>query len=178
MGTSAGAGNFRNNDATAIDANSWQRLDEVPMTSNADYVRQQTNSATSYVELGLQDMTATCSEVSAVLAYHAAGTAADIGKTSIFDGPTESVVFRGDMSQTALQYLERSSRAGGGHLEPGCPERPRRAAGVLNGLGPEPVLGLDHARGRGPLTSSSDILGAQTGTAAAQWRRLAFWPVE
>ena len=50
-------------------------------------------------------MTVTCiREVSAVLAYHAAGTSADNGKTSIFDGPTETVVFSGDMSQTALQY--------------------------------------------------------------------------
>ena len=60
MGTSLGAGNFRNNDGTAIDANSWQRLDEVPMTSTADYIRQQANSGTSYVEFGLQDVTETC----------------------------------------------------------------------------------------------------------------------
>jgi chitodextrinase len=105
MGTSVGVGNFRNNDGTAIDANSWQRLDEVPMTSTADYVRQQANSGTSFVELGLQNTAETCiRQVSAVLAYHAAGTAADLGKTSIFDGPTETVVFSGDMSQTALQY--------------------------------------------------------------------------
>ena len=36
-----------NNDGTAIDANSWQRLDEVPMTSTTDYVRQQANSGTA-----------------------------------------------------------------------------------------------------------------------------------
>jgi hypothetical protein len=105
MGTSVGGDNFRNNDGTAIDANSWQRLDDVPMTSSADYVRQQANSGTSYVEFGLQDTLETCiRSISAVLAYHAAGTAADNGKASIFDGTTESVVFSGDMSQTALQY--------------------------------------------------------------------------
>ena len=105
MGTALGAGNFRNNDGTAIDGNSWQRLDDVPMTSTADYVRQQANSGTSYVELGLQDTPETCIyEVSVVLAYHAAGSAADNGKTSIFDGATETVVFSGDMSQTGLQY--------------------------------------------------------------------------
>lgn len=105
IGTSIGAGNFQNNDGTAIDANSWQRLDDAPMSSSADYVRQQAASGTSYVELGLQDTPETCiREVSAVLAYHAAGTAADNGKTSIFDGATETVVFSGDMSQTALQY--------------------------------------------------------------------------
>ncbi len=105
MGTSSGAGNFRNDGGTAIDSNSWQRLDDVPMTSTADYVRQQANSGTSYVEFGLQDTPETCvREVSVVLAYHAAGNAADNGKTSIFEGATETGVFTGDMSQTALQY--------------------------------------------------------------------------
>jgi hypothetical protein len=105
MGTSVGVGNFRNNDGTAIDANSWQRLDEVPMTSTADYVRQQANGGTSYVEFGLQNTSEMCiPEVSVLLAYHAAGSAADTGKTSILDGTTETVGFSGDMSQTALQY--------------------------------------------------------------------------
>ena len=105
MGTSSGAGNFRNNDGTAINSNSWQRLDDVPMTSTADYVRQQANSGTSYLEFGLQDTPETCIyEVSVVLAYHAAANSADNGKTSIFDGATETVVFSGDMSQTGLQY--------------------------------------------------------------------------
>ena len=105
MGTSSGAGNFRNNDGTAIDANSWQRLDDVPMTSTVDYVRQQVNSGTSYVEFGLQNTAETCiRDVSMVLAYHAAATSADNGKTSAFAGATETVVFSGDMSQTGLQY--------------------------------------------------------------------------
>ena len=68
-------------------------------------VRQQANNAGSYVEFGLQATTETCiRDVSAVLAYHAAATAADNGKTSIFDGASETVVFGGDMSQTGLQY--------------------------------------------------------------------------
>jgi hypothetical protein len=105
MGTSVGAANFRNNDGTAVDASTWQRVDEVPMTSTADYVRQQANSGSSYVEFGLQNTSEMCiPEVSVLLAYHAAGTAADVGKTSILDGTTETVVFSGDMSQTALQY--------------------------------------------------------------------------
>ncbi len=75
MGTSSGAANFRNHDGTVIDANSWQRLDDVPMTSTADYVRQQANSGTSYLEVGLQNTAETCiRDVSMVLAYHAAGT--------------------------------------------------------------------------------------------------------
>ena len=105
MGTSSGAGSFRNNDGTAINSSSWQRLDDAPMTSTADYVRQQANSGSSYVELGLQDTPETCiREVSVVLAYHAAANTADNGKTSIFEGATETGVFTGDMSQTGLQY--------------------------------------------------------------------------
>jgi hypothetical protein len=105
MGTASGAGNFRNNDGTTIDANSWQRLDEAPMTSSADYVRQQANSGTSFLVFGLEDTAVTCiRDISAVLAYHAAANAADNGKASVFDGATETVVFNGDMSQTALQY--------------------------------------------------------------------------
>jgi hypothetical protein len=104
-GTSAGAGNFRNDDGTAIDSNSWQRLDDVPMTSTADYVRQQANSGSSYVEFGFQDTPETCiREISVVLAYHAAGSAANNGRTSIFEGLTEALLFSGDMSQTGLQY--------------------------------------------------------------------------
>ena len=105
MGTSSGATNFRNNDGTAIDATSWQRLDEPTMTSTADYVRQQANSATSVLEFGFQDTAEICiRDVSAVLSYHAAGNSADNGKTSVFDGAAESVLFSGDMSQAALQY--------------------------------------------------------------------------
>ncbi|HTH05963.1 MAG TPA: hypothetical protein VL916_08835, partial [Ilumatobacteraceae bacterium] len=105
MGTSNGATDFRNDDGTAIDAGSWQRLDEPTMTSTADYVRQQANSATGFLEFGFQDTTETCiRDVSAVLAYHAAGTASDNGKTSIVDGTAESVLFSGDMSDVALRY--------------------------------------------------------------------------
>jgi hypothetical protein len=74
-------------------------------TSTADYVRKQANNGSSYVEFGLQDTAETCiREVSVVFAYHAAGSAADNGKTSIFEGATETGVFTGDMSQTTLQY--------------------------------------------------------------------------
>jgi hypothetical protein len=104
-GTHSGAANFRNDDGSAINATSWQRLDDVPMTSTADYVRQQANSGTSYVELGFGDTGETCiRELSAVLAYHAATNAANNGKASVFDGTAESVVHSGDMSSTAIQY--------------------------------------------------------------------------
>ena len=105
VGTHATPGSFRNNDGTAINATSWQRLDEVPMTSIADYVRQQTANAGHYLEFTLANTGETCiREISAVLAYHSATNTANNGKASVFTGATESVVFSGDMSNTAIQY--------------------------------------------------------------------------
>jgi hypothetical protein len=63
-----------------VDAASWQRVDDVPMTGTTDYVLQLTNSATSYLELTFGNTTATCiREVSAVVAYRSAATAANTG---------------------------------------------------------------------------------------------------
>jgi hypothetical protein len=105
VGTHNTPGNFRDNDGTAIDASSWQRLDEVPMTVTTDYVRQQTNGGTTYLEFTFANTAETCiRDVSAVLAYHSATNTANNGKTSVFDGGSESIVFSGDMSNTAIQY--------------------------------------------------------------------------
>lgn len=105
VGTHNTPGNFRNDDGSAINATSWQRLDEVPMNSIADYVRQQTNGGTSYLEFSLENTSETClREISAVLAYHSANNPANNGKASVLDGSTESIMFSGDMSVTTIQY--------------------------------------------------------------------------
>lgn len=105
MGANSTPGSFRNDDGTAIDANTYQRLDDSPLTSLTDYVRQQTIGASDYIEVTFADTTTSCVVgVSGLVAYHAAGTAADRGKTSVFDGATERIVFSGDMSETALRY--------------------------------------------------------------------------
>ena len=105
VGTHNTPGNFRNDDGTAINATSWQRLDEVPMNSITDYVRQQTNGGGSYLEFSLANTTETCvREISAVLAYHSANTPANDGKASVFAGSTESIMFSGDMSVNTIQY--------------------------------------------------------------------------
>ena len=105
VGTHSGSGNFSNDDGSAINATSWQRLDEVPMTSTTDFVRQHTISGTSYLEFSLGNPSETClREISAVLAYHSSGPPANTGKASVFDGSTESIMFSGDMSVTTIQY--------------------------------------------------------------------------
>jgi hypothetical protein len=105
MGTHNTPANFQNNDGTAIDANTYTRLDDDPMTSSVDYVKQVTALSTSYVELGFADTVESCfNGVSGVLAYHSAGTAANNGKASIFDGTAERTIFSGDMSESSLFY--------------------------------------------------------------------------
>jgi hypothetical protein len=105
VGTHNTPGNFSNNDGSAISATSWQRLDEVPLGSGSDWVRQTVNGGTSYLEFTFGNTTETCiREVSAVLAFHSASNAGNNAKTSVFDGSTESVVFSGDMGASALQY--------------------------------------------------------------------------
>jgi len=105
VGTHNTPGNFSNNDGSAISATSWQRLDEIPLGSGSDWVRQTANSGTSYLELTFGNSTETCiREVSALLAFHSASNAGNSAKASAFDGSTESVVFNGDMGTNTLQY--------------------------------------------------------------------------
>jgi len=104
--SSTGPSVFSNDDATAVNATSYTRLNDDPLDSTADHVYQNAISATSYVELGLADTTATCfNGVSAVMAHHSASCAqATNAKTSVIDGSTERVVYSGNMVSTSLAY--------------------------------------------------------------------------
>ncbi|HYE76870.1 MAG TPA: hypothetical protein VEI97_02695, partial [bacterium] len=55
IGTNSGAANFRNNDGTTINSNTYQRLDEADMVTLEDYVYQLTASSTSYLEVTFGD---------------------------------------------------------------------------------------------------------------------------
>lgn len=99
MGTHNTVTRFLEEDGTAIDASSWNKLDDVPATSTADYVKQISNGTSSYLEITLQDTAESCIQaVSALLAYHSAAGTTNSGKTSVFSGATESIVFNGDMT--------------------------------------------------------------------------------
>ncbi len=105
MGTSSNAASFREDDGSAIDANTYNRLDDASMSDTSQYVRQQTTGTGDYLELTMADTTAACvNGVSGILAYRSATTSANDGKTSFFDGSTERVVLDGDMSQTTIRY--------------------------------------------------------------------------
>jgi hypothetical protein len=60
--------NFQDNDSTAVDAVSWQRVDEIPMTGTTDWMKQITNSGGGYVGIDFQDTTETCIRGASVIA--------------------------------------------------------------------------------------------------------------
>jgi len=105
MGVDSGPASFTHDDGSAVGASTYLRLDDDPLTSTTDQVRQITNAGSAYLELTFGNTTADClSGLAGVVAYHAGGSSANAGKTSIFDGPTERVLFSGDMSETGLSY--------------------------------------------------------------------------
>jgi len=105
MGTSNNPGSFRHEDTSAIDASTYLRLDDDPLSGTAQYVRQQFGTAADYIELTFQDTALTCiSGLSGIVSYHSAGAGANDGKTSLFSGATERVIYAGDMSEVSLFY--------------------------------------------------------------------------
>ena len=114
-GTHVGSGDFRHDDNTALDATTWGRLDEVPMTSITDFVRQRTTSTTSYAEVTVQNTATTClSAVSALFSEDATGGGSSHGRTVVWDGTTEHLVYSGAMDVAALAYRSAIIPAGTG----------------------------------------------------------------
>ena len=102
VGTHVNPTRFLDNDGTAIDPTSWTRLDEIPMNSTADYVAQITAGSTSYLEMTFANTTETCIRgVSALVGWTPTSSSANNGKTSIFNGATETIVHSGLMAATA-----------------------------------------------------------------------------
>lgn len=98
-------GDFGDDDGSAIDASSWQRVDDDPASSLADFVQQQTASGTSYLEWSLQDATDTARAVRAVVQYHSSGTIANSAATHIIGTSTADQAFQaGSMAQVTAGY--------------------------------------------------------------------------
>ena len=99
MGTSVNPTNFRNDDATALDATSWSRLDDLPMGGGTDGVKQVTNSGISYAEMTFQNTAETCVRaVMGKMTYDRLGTnGANNGKTTIVADGVERTVYSGSM---------------------------------------------------------------------------------
>ena len=135
VGAHNGPGDFQDDDGTAIDASSWTRLDEIPMDSTTDYIQQVSASTTSYAELRFQNTAETC--VRAVvgrLAYDGQNTGqANHGKTSIFDGSQERLIYSGNMTANTTAIQQKASVIGPATapLDAQRSQRPPRARRLL-----------------------------------------------
>ena len=96
--------NFQDHDSTAIDANSWDNIDDDPMTGTTNYIKQIAIDSTGYVQVDFNNPGECVKAVFATLAFANGSTTANNGKASIFDGATERVVYTGTMSSSALTY--------------------------------------------------------------------------
>jgi Tfp pilus assembly protein PilX len=109
MGTNNDATKFQNNDSTAINATTWQRLDEIPMTATTEYVKQiGFSTGAEYVEVAFADTTETCIRgANIVAALHAAGTSSNNSATNhIFNG-INVTWWCCDASETSLRYVQK-----------------------------------------------------------------------
>lgn len=109
-GTHVGSTDFVNELGGGIAAGDVSRIDEIPMTSTADSVRQAIASGTSYLEWRIADVatSATARGVSALLAYRSSSAVANAATTKLVrPGDTDAaapVVMNGSMALTALSY--------------------------------------------------------------------------
>jgi hypothetical protein len=110
MGTHNTPGNFQqqvNTTSSAIVSTSYQTVDEVPMTSTTDMIKQITAGGASYIEMGLPDTTETCIRgASVVAALRAAGTQSDnFAINSVANGFNYNI-FAGDVSNATIYYMQ------------------------------------------------------------------------
>jgi Tfp pilus assembly protein PilX len=107
MGTHNTPANYQNNDSTALNATSYQRVDEIPQTALTDYIKQITAGAATYAELTFQDTTQTCIRgASIAFAVHSASaTANNVAVNAVTNGFNFNM-FTGDPSETTLLYQQ------------------------------------------------------------------------
>jgi hypothetical protein len=116
-GIANASGYVQNDDSTAVTTASWNRLDEVPLSSTTDYVKQTAVDANAYLEVGLQNPSAAgcVNAVQGLLSVRSSGTQTNAAKVSIVDGGAERIVLSGDMSPGATsQYRATPVAAGSG----------------------------------------------------------------
>ena len=89
--------------AVTAGGSAWQRLDDVPLTSLTDYIKQTAVDTAAIARLGFTDTSrnACVDAVYAVVDVHSSGTTANSAQTNILDGATSRSVYNGDMSPAA-----------------------------------------------------------------------------
>ncbi|MDP8957351.1 MAG: type II secretion system GspH family protein [Actinomycetota bacterium] len=110
-----GTAGFANNGGTPIDANTWTRLDDVPMTSAADYVLQANNATANYVEITFDDTTEGCIlGVEAIAHLSKAGNPTAHSRTDILEGSQATTLLDGDPNNCCVShYMDMVATAGG-----------------------------------------------------------------
>jgi hypothetical protein len=85
----------------------WNRLDETPMTSTTDFMKQIGNDSNAYAQLSFGDVTSTgCVDAAnGVLAYHSSNATGASGKTAVWESGTERTIYNSTMNPGAsLRY--------------------------------------------------------------------------
>jgi hypothetical protein len=93
---------FQDDDGSAVDPTSHTRLDDADMSRITDgHVRQVATSTASSLEFGFDDTVEPCIlAVQAISSLHKTSKNDNNAKTSVFDGPIETVVFSGNVGYT------------------------------------------------------------------------------
>jgi hypothetical protein len=88
------------NVAVTAGGTAWQRLDEVPLTSLTDYIKQTAVDTSAIARFGFADTSrnACIDAVYAVADMHSSGITANSAQTNVLDGATSRSVYNGDMS--------------------------------------------------------------------------------
>jgi hypothetical protein len=115
MGTHSTPTAYQNDDGTAINANSWQRVDEIPMGSLTDYVKDVSGNNGTWIEFTFPDTTETCPRGASIVGgFHSAGTSANgVAINGYVAGMAGCVLFGGDVSYTgAVWYTQNVMTSG------------------------------------------------------------------
>lgn len=101
-GVHTGADRFRDDDGSAIDPTSWSRLDDARMDDLRDgHVKQVVASTTSNLEFAFDDTAEPCIDaVQSIFAFHKTKSTTNHAKTSVFEGPSETLVYSGNVPNT------------------------------------------------------------------------------
>jgi Tfp pilus assembly protein PilX len=108
MGTHNGPTNFQNNDNSAISATSWQRLDEMPLTSTTDWIKQVTvGTGGNYIAIEFEDTTQTCVRGASLFAQvRAAGTQNNNAAVNSFTNGINHTIWAGNSNFTTARYVQ------------------------------------------------------------------------
>jgi hypothetical protein len=110
MGTHNTPANYQNDDSTALNATSWQRVDEIPMSPSAttDYIKEITAGSSSYAEIAFADTTQTCVRGASIFfGVHAAGAQNNnVGVVGVTNGVSYTIL-NGNIANTGVRYAQR-----------------------------------------------------------------------